>query len=356
MDRTGQVIQERYRLAEIIGEGSDAVVYRAEDLRLGHAVAIKLLRPELRADPSFVARFEREARSAARLEHTHIVRVYDYGEADDTYFLAMQYVPGGDLRARLRRGEPLLLPLALRLVAEAAEALGAAHAQGIVHRDVKPANLLLTEDDQVKVTDFGIAKMLDVPALTATAALLGTPHYLTPEQVQGGAITPATDVYSLGVVLFELLAGRRPFEGESFVQVAMQHLHAEPPPLAELNPAVPPSVVALVERALSKEPTARFADAGAMAAALREEEQRLLAPDLTEAWEPPAVDTGPPALERQGRGARAPQAMRARDAATVPATTARRGPGAGRPRGLPDPRPAMAAALEAGRAALGAAA
>src|SRR5579884_2315562 len=289
MDRTGQVIQERYRLAEIIGEGSDAV-------------AIKLLRPELRADPSFVARFEREARSAARLEHAHIVRVYDYGEADDTYFLAMQYVPGGDLRARLRRGEPLLLPLALRLVAEAAEALGAAHAQGIVHRDVKPANLLLTEDDQVKVTDFGIAKMLDVPALTATAALLGTPHYLTPEQVQGGAITPATDVYALGVVLFEMLAGRHLFEGESFVQVAMQHLHADPPRLSDLNPAVPSSLAAVVSRALAKDPAARFADGRAFAAALRAAERALAAPSPVGQPAPPA----PPHAVPGGPGSRTP--------------------------------------------------
>ncbi|HZS01476.1 MAG TPA: protein kinase [Chloroflexota bacterium] len=312
MEREERVLQGRYRLAEQLGEGSDAIVYRAEDLRLGRAVAVKLLRPELRADPSFVARFEREARSAARLDHPHIVKVYDYGEAEGTYFLVMQYVPGGDLRARLQRGEPLLVPLALRLAAEAAEALAEAHAQAIVHRDVKPANLLLTEEDQIKVTDFGIAKMLDVPALTATAALLGTPHYLAPEQAQAGAITPATDVYSLGVVLYEMLAGRRPFEGESFVQVAMQHLHAEPPPLAELNPAVPPSVVALVERALAKDPSERFADAGALGAALREEERRLLAPDLAGTEVRSTTDTARATPAERTGGTREAQGVRSR--------------------------------------------
>ncbi|HLH24564.1 MAG TPA: protein kinase, partial [Chloroflexota bacterium] len=196
MDFQGEIVQGRYAVGEQLGEGGDATIYRAEDLRLGRDVALKFLRRELRADPTFVARFEREARSAARLDHPHIIPVYEYGEAAGTYYLVMQYLPGGDLRARLRDG-PLPVATAVRLAAEVAEALGAAHAKGIVHRDVKPANILLTEDEHAKVTDFGIAKMLDVPALTATAALLGTPHYLAPEQASGGAITPATDVYAL---------------------------------------------------------------------------------------------------------------------------------------------------------------
>jgi serine/threonine-protein kinase len=264
----GRLIKDRYALEALLGEGGDALVYRATDRHLRRAVAVKLLRPELRADPTFVARFEREARSAGQLNHPHIVSVYDYGEGLDTYYLVMEYVPGGDLRALLRPGAPLPADVAARLGAEVAEALGAAHALGIVHRDVKPANVLLDEDGHAKVTDFGIAKMLAVPALTATAAILGTPHYLAPEQATGDAITPASDVYSLGIVLYEMLAGRRPFEGESFIHVAMQHLNAMPPPLADLNRAVPTTLAAVVARALAKAPAERFADGAALAIAL----------------------------------------------------------------------------------------
>ncbi len=300
----GLLINERYLVRERLGEGGDATVYRAEDRHLRRTVAIKFLRPELRADPTFVARFEREARSAAQLNHPHIVPVYDYGEAAGTYYLVMEYLAGGDLRARLRQGA-LPLAVALRLAAEVAEALGAAHALGIVHRDIKPANILLTDDDHAKVTDFGIAKILAVPALTATAALLGTPHYHAPEQASGDPITPATDVYALGVVLFEMLAGQRPFEGESFVQVAMQHLHVPPPALEALNPAVPPAVAALVARALAKDPAARFTDGAAFAAALWEQVRAVTAPAAFTAAtvsppdRPPAASEGPAAAPRR---------------------------------------------------------
>jgi len=276
----GQLIQERYAIGALLGEGGDALVYRARDRELQRAVAVKVLRPELRADPTFVARFEREARSVARLNHPHIVPVYDYGEAHGTYFLVMEHVTGGDLRARLQQDAPLPLSLAVRWAVEVADALGAAHAQGIVHRDVKPANILLTEDGHAKVTDFGIAKMLDVPALTATAALIGTPHYLAPEQASGAAITPAADVYLVGLLLYEMLSGRRPFEGETFVQLALQHLHNAPPSLVALNPAVPPSLAGLVGRALAKDPSARVADGSTLAATLRAEAQVLGLADL----------------------------------------------------------------------------
>ncbi|HEY7067504.1 MAG TPA: protein kinase [Chloroflexota bacterium] len=267
MNLQGELIHDRYAVAEELGQGGDATVYRAEDLRLRRVVAIKFLRPELQADPTFVARFEREAHSVALLDQPSIVPVYEYGDALDTHYLVMQYLAGGDLRARLRDGA---LPVddAVRVATDVAEALAAAHAHGIVHRDIKPANILLDEDGHAKVTDFGIAKMLDVPALTATAALLGTPHYLAPEQASGGSITPATDVYALGVLLFEMLTGRHLFEGESFVQVAMQHLHTPPPALQELNAAVPDWLAAIVVRALAKDPAERYVDGEAIAAAL----------------------------------------------------------------------------------------
>ncbi len=277
MDFQGQVIQDRYVVGEMVGEGADAVVHRARDRRLDRVVAVKFLRPALRADPTFVTRFEREARSAASLDHPHIVPVYDYGEGAGTFFLVMQLLLGGDLRRRLRPGQPLIVDEAVRLAIEVADALGAAHARGIVHRDVKPGNILLTADEHVKVSDFGIAKMLDAPALTMRAALLGSAYYMAPEQASAGAITPAADVYSLGVVLFEMLAGRPPFDGETFLQVALRHLQTPPPSIEELNPAVPVDLAEIVAWALAKDPAQRFADGSAFATALREQ-QGLLEP------------------------------------------------------------------------------
>ena len=269
MDLKGQSIDDRYILGARLGEGTDAQVYYAMDRHLRRTVAIKVLRPELCADSVFVDRFEREARSAGRLNHDHIVPIYDYGPALGTYYLVMEYMRRGDLRGCLRPGQRLPCDVAVRLAAEVADGLGAAHARGIVHRDVKPANVLLTDDGHAKVTDFGIAKLLDVPAVTPAAVLLGTPHYLAPEQAGNGKITLATDVYALGVLLYEMLAGQRPFAGEGFVQVIMQHLHREAPSLAPLNPAVTPALAALVARALAKDPAARFADGAAFVEALR---------------------------------------------------------------------------------------
>src|SRR4051794_26707674 len=269
MDLKGQSIDDRYLLGAQLGEGTDAQVYYAMDRHLRRTVAVKLLRPELCADPVFVDRFEREARSAGRLNHDHILPIFDYGQALGTYYLVMEYMRRGDLRSCLRPGQPLPCDVAVRLAAEIADGLGAAHARGIVHRDVKPANVLLTDDGHAKVADFGIAKLLDVPTVTPAAVLLGTPYYLAPEQAGDGKITPATDVYALGVLLYEMLAGQRPFVGEGFVQVIMQHLRCDPPPLTALNPAVPPALAALVARALAKDPAARFPDGAAFGNALR---------------------------------------------------------------------------------------
>jgi serine/threonine-protein kinase len=280
MDWRGQRIRNRYLLGALLGEGVDALVYCAMDCHLGRVVAVKLLRPELCADSTLVERFEREARSASRLNHPNIVPIYDYGKALGTYYLVMEYVRGGHLGAHLRPGQPVSPIAALWLAAHVADALGAAHARGIVHRDVKPANVLLTEEGCPKLTDFGIAKLLDIPAVTRASVLLGTPHYLAPEQASGGAITPATDVYALGVVLYEMLAGRRPFVGNGLLHVAMQHVHIAPPPLADLNPAVPPALAAVVAQTLAKDPAQRFADGAALAAALRAQARALDRPTV----------------------------------------------------------------------------
>jgi serine/threonine-protein kinase len=206
----------------------------------------------------------------------------------------MQYLEGGDLRRLLVAGQPLELGLALRLSREIAEALAAAHQLGIVHRDVKPANILLTSDQQVKVTDFGIAKLLQAPALTAPTDILGSAYYLSPEQAASTAITPAADVYSLGVVLFEMLAGRRPFEGETSIQVALQHVQAAAPPITDFNPAVPADLAALIARMLAKDPAARFPDGAALLTALRA--VPLAHPDArtAERSEPKAMPIPPP--------------------------------------------------------------
>ena len=268
MEWEGRTLRGRYLLEQVLGEGADAVVYRARDLLLARSVAVKILRPERCFDAAIVERFVREARGTARLDHPAIVPVYDYGEVDGVPFLVMQHVAGGDLRGRLAADPPLPMDDALRLAAEVAEALGVAHAAGIVHRDIKPSNILLTPEGHARLADFGIAKVLQAPALSQTGAVIGTAYYLAPEQAGAGPVTPATDVYALGVVLFEMLTGRRPFEGESFVAVALQHLREPPPPLSALNPAIPSEIEAVVLRALAKAPAARFPDGAALAAAL----------------------------------------------------------------------------------------
>ncbi|HLH22274.1 MAG TPA: protein kinase [Chloroflexota bacterium] len=303
MDLRGQRINDRYLLGALLGEGADALVYCAMDSHLGRVVAIKLLRPELCVDPTLVTRFEREARSASRLNHPNIVPIFDYGQALDTYFFVMEYVRGGHLGKRLRPGQPLGIPETLWLAAQVADALGTAHARGIVHRDVKPANILLDDDGCPKLTDFGIAKLLDIPAVTQASLLLGTPHYLAPEQASGGAITPATDVYALGVVLYEMLAGRRPFVGNGLLHVAMQHVHMAPPPLADLNPAVPPALAAVVARALAKDPAQRFADGAALGVALRAQARVGARPAtvVREAPAAPALPSAAPAAKPEGQ-------------------------------------------------------
>jgi hypothetical protein len=310
MDLRGQRIHNRYLLGALLGEGVDALVYCAMDCHLGRVVAIKLLRPELTADPTLVTRFEREARGASRLNHPNIVPIYDYGQALGTYYLVMEYVRGGNLGGHLHTGHPLAPEAALALAAPIADALGAAHARGVVHRDVKPANVLLTEDGYPKLTDFGIAKLLDVPAVTRASAVLGTAHYLAPEQATGGEITPATDVYALGVVLYEMLAGRRPFLGRGLVQVAMQHVHVAPPPLTRLNPAVSASLAGLVARALAKDPALRFADGTALAEALREEARpRARPPTVVIVPAPIAVPLEPPLAAPKEREVERPVAL-----------------------------------------------
>jgi serine/threonine protein kinase len=264
----------RYRLDARIATGGMGEVWRATDTVLGREVAVKVLKNEYADDAAFRVRFESEAQHAASLHHPNIATVYDFGEATTTDgsaalrpFLVMELVDGRPLSALLRPGVGLD-PLATReLLAQAADGLGAAHAAGIVHRDVKPANLLVTPDRRVKVTDFGIARAAEGVGLTNTGEVMGTPQYLSPEQAQGQTATPASDVYSLGVVAFECLVGRRPFVGDTAVATALAHVRE---PVPELPPTIPADLAGVVRRSLAKEPAARFRDGRELAAALRD--------------------------------------------------------------------------------------
>ncbi|MDH2412777.1 protein kinase [Nocardioides sp. CER19] len=263
----------RYQLQSRIATGGMGEVWRARDTALGRDVAIKLLKPELAGDPVFRTRFEGEARHAAGLHHPGIAAVYDVGEQilqDGSVrpFLVMELVDGRPLSSVIRPGVGMDPAVVRDLLAQAGDALATAHAAGIVHRDVKPANLLVTPDRKLKITDFGIARALSSAAVTGTGAVMGTPQYLSPEQARGEVATPASDVYGLGVVAYECLAGRRPFEKETAVATALSHLNDPVPPLPD---TVPADLAAVVMRALAKKPAERFPDAAAFAAALRGE-------------------------------------------------------------------------------------
>ena len=264
----GRLIGGRYRLIAPLGEGGMATLWRAMDEQLDREVAVKLLRPQFGNDPGFAARFKQEARSAGSLSHPNIVSVYDYGTDAETngQFIVMQLVDGEDLAAILKKHGVLDTDDAVRIAIGVASALEAAHRRGIVHRDVKPGNILIDQD--VKVTDFGIARAVSEASMTVTGTTLGSVHYFSPEQARGDEVTGQSDVYALGIVLYEMLTGRRPFEGDSAAGVALKRLSEDPAPPTVHGP-VPPGLSAIVMRALERDPADRYPDAGAFAEALR---------------------------------------------------------------------------------------
>jgi eukaryotic-like serine/threonine-protein kinase len=267
---TGEVVAGRYELEQLVGSGGMSSVYCALDRLLERKVALKILHPHYGDDEEYVERFRREARAVAQLSHPNIVTVIDRGEDDGQQYIVFEYIDGESLKQLVDRNGPLPARRAIELTLQVADALAFAHQAGLVHRDVKPQNVLVTEDGEAKVTDFGIARSLDVEhGVTQTGTVLGTSNYLSPEQARGQAITPATDVYSLGVVLFELLTGEVPFPGENFVAVAMKHINEPPPSLLERRPDIPVRLVHAVERALAKDPAARFQSMEAFAVELR---------------------------------------------------------------------------------------
>ncbi len=268
MAEIGQVLGGRYRLIELLGSGGMATIYRATDTGLGRDVALKLLRPEYLRDPDFSARFRQEAQAAASLSHPNVVTVYDYGEDPSGPFIVMELVDGEDLATILRRSGTLPPRQVARIGAGVARALAAAHARGLIHRDVKPGNVLIGSDGRVKVVDFGIARALSEAQVTLPGTTLGSVHYFSPEQARGEPATAASDIYSLGIVLYEMETGSRPWEGDSAASVALARLTGPIPDPQAVRPSVPADLSAITRRALALDPADRWASAGVMADAL----------------------------------------------------------------------------------------
>jgi serine/threonine-protein kinase len=265
----GDVLADRYELEELVGTGGMSSVYKAHDRLLDRTVALKVLHQQYSRDDEYVERFRREARSVATLTHPNIVTVIDRGEHGDRQFIVFEYVDGDNLKRMIERRGPAPVETALELGIQMARALAFAHQNGLVHRDVKPQNVLLNGDGQAKVTDFGIARSLDVQhGMTQTGTVLGTSDYIAPEQAQGQRVDEQTDVYSLGVVLYELLTSHVPFPGENFVAVAMRHINEEPPSIRDERPDVSPRVDAAIRRAMAKRSEDRFASMGDLVAEL----------------------------------------------------------------------------------------
>ncbi|HEV7888938.1 MAG TPA: serine/threonine-protein kinase [Acidimicrobiales bacterium] len=267
---TTRVLGGRYQVGELLGRGGMADVYEAVDTRLGRAVAVKILRPAMAARADVRRRFEDEARAAARLSHPHVVAVFDTGEDDGTPWIVMERLSGETLAQRMAQaGGPLEVDWTLEVMGQVLGALGAAHAAGLIHRDVKPGNILFSDEGHAKVADFGIAKSVEAVGDATTAGmLLGTPRYLAPERIEGRPSSASSDLYAAGVILYEALAGRQAFAGDTPVSVAYAVQHTSPEPLGSLRPDLPAPLVAVVEKAMHRDPAGRFHDAGELAGAL----------------------------------------------------------------------------------------
>ena len=267
------VVDGRYRILHRLGSGGMAEVYCAEDLQLGRKVALKILYRRFAEDSEFVERFRREASSAAGLQHQHVVAVYDRGEYDGTYYIAMEYLEGRSLKTIVQQEAPLDPDRAIDLIIQVLRAARFAHRRGIIHRDLKPHNVIVDAEGRAKVTDFGIARA-GASDMTQTGSIMGTAQYLSPEQAQGHAVSAASDLYSIGIILYELLTGRVPFDGESAVTIALKQVNERPVPPSAYNPAVTPELEEVVMRALEKDPARRFPDADEFIAALEAARER----------------------------------------------------------------------------------
>src|SRR5437773_8714009 len=257
----------RYKILRKLGAGGMANVYLAEDQELGRRVAIKILNERHANDEQFVERFRREAKNAAGLSHPNIVSIFDRGLAEGTYYIAMEYLDGRTLKELLVRNGPTPVPIAIDYARQILSALSFAHRNGIVHRDIKPHNIVVGTDGRLKVTDFGIARS-GASQMTEAGSIVGTAQYLSPEQARGAPVDPRSDLYSLGIVLYEMLTGQVPFTGDTPVEIAMKHLSQIPEPPSELRSEVPHELDAIVMRALAKDPDQRYTSAEEMDADL----------------------------------------------------------------------------------------
>jgi eukaryotic-like serine/threonine-protein kinase len=290
---TETVVDGRYRVLHRVGSGGMAEVYCAQDLQLGRKVALKVLYRRFAEDGEFVERFRREASSAAGLQHQHVVSVYDRGEYDGTYYIAMEYLDGRSLKTIIREEGPLAPDRAIDLTIQVLRAARFAHRRGIIHRDFKPQNVIVDAEGRAKVTDFGIARA-GASDMTQTGSIMGTAQYLSPEQAQGEAVSAASDLYSIGIILYEMLTGRVPFEGESAVTVALKQVNEAPIPPSAYNGAVGPALEAAVLRALEKHPALRFQDADEFIAALEDARGSATTSELAAA--PFVAPAGPPTM------------------------------------------------------------
>ncbi|HHT74361.1 MAG TPA: Stk1 family PASTA domain-containing Ser/Thr kinase [Firmicutes bacterium] len=278
----GEKLVNRYEILEKVGDGGMALVYRAKDTLLNRIVAVKVLRDQFSTDMEFVERFRREAQSAASLSHPNVVNIYDVGQTDTAHFIVMEYVQGENLSAVIREKGALSEHFVVSVSLQIARALSHAHQHGIVHRDIKPHNILITQEGQVKVTDFGIAQAMSAANLTQTGVVLGSVHYFSPEQARGVNVTSSSDLYSLGVVMYEMLTGRQPFRGDTPIAIALKQIQENPVPLRQHLPELNRSLEQLVMRLMAKEPSQRPQDADEVARALQRIERELDADSLQE--------------------------------------------------------------------------
>ncbi len=282
------ILSNRYRLEESLGSGGMSIVYRAHDLMLERTVAIKLLRKDYSNNPQFRQQFRQEAKAAARLTHPNIATVHDFGLDSNQIFIIMEYVPGNDLKSLLREHGRMDVTESIDLIIQACAGIGYAHRAGLVHCDIKPQNMLVTPDGHLKVVDFGIARALaSISPDEKSEIVWGSPHYFSPEQAAGNAPSPASDVYSLGIVLYEMLTGQLPFNGETPEQLADQHRLSLPPSPRKINPSIPAALEQILLKVLSKEPAARYRTADQLGSVLKN--------SLTQTYSPPVELSSPPA-------------------------------------------------------------